>query len=101
SQEQVGEHIVEQAAAHARQIGMAIEEHGMERVESVLDAALALEQHIDVDKGLRRPRYPELVAQPGAPPNDEFSRRFAALGPDTGGPQPRGPAKRAPVPPPP
>jgi stage V sporulation protein R len=29
SQEQVGEHIVEQAAAHARQIGMAIEEQGM------------------------------------------------------------------------
>ena len=43
SQEQVGEHIVEQAAAHARQIGMAIEEHGQERVEAVLDAALALE----------------------------------------------------------
>jgi len=36
SQDQVGEHIVEQAAAHARQIGMAIEEHGLERVESVL-----------------------------------------------------------------
>ena len=29
----------------------AIEEHGMERVEQVLDAALALEQHIDVDQG--------------------------------------------------
>src|SRR5574338_1106347 len=29
SQDQVGEHIVEQAAAHARQIGMAIEEHGL------------------------------------------------------------------------
>ena len=64
SQDQVGEHIVEQAAAHARQIGMAIEEHGLERVESVLDAALALEQHIDIDQGLRRPRYPELMAQP-------------------------------------
>ncbi len=64
SQDQVGEHIVEQAAAHARQIGMAIEEHGMERVESVLDAALALEQHIDIDQGLRRARYPELMAQP-------------------------------------
>jgi stage V sporulation protein R len=99
SQEQVGEHIVEQAAAHARQIGMAIEEHGMERVESVLDAALALEQHIDVDLGLRRARYPELMAQPAPPPNDEFARRFAALGPDTARPQAGGPAKRAPVPP--
>ncbi|HTJ19139.1 MAG TPA: SpoVR family protein [Steroidobacteraceae bacterium] len=99
SQDQVGEHIVEQAAAHARQIGMAIEEHGLERVESVLDAALSLEQHIDIDQGLRRARYPELVAQPAAPPNDDFSRRFAALGPDTARPQASGPAKRAPVPP--
>jgi stage V sporulation protein R len=99
SQDQVGEHIVEQAAAHARQIGMAIEEHGLERVEAVLDTALALEQHIDIDKGLRRARYPELVAAPAAPPNDEFSRRFAALGPDTARPQASGPAKRAPIPP--
>ena len=99
SQDQVGEHIVEQAAAHARQIGMAIEEHGLQRVEAVLDTALALEQHIDIDQGLRRPRYPELVAQPAAPPNDEFSRRFAALGPDTARPQATGPAKRSPIPP--
>src|SRR6188768_3236628 len=35
---QVGDHIVEQAAAHARQIGAAIEEHGAARVEAVLDA---------------------------------------------------------------
>jgi stage V sporulation protein R len=99
SQDQVGEHIVEQAAAHARQIGMAIEEHGLQRVEAVLDTALALEQHIDIDQGLRRARYPELVAQPAAPPNDEFSRRFAALGPDTARPQATGPAKRSPIPP--
>ncbi|HKU16558.1 MAG TPA: SpoVR family protein [Steroidobacteraceae bacterium] len=99
SQQQVGEHIVEQAAAHARQIGMAIETHGLERVESVLDAALALEQHIDIDQGLRRERYPELLPQPAAPLSDEFSRRFAALGPDTARPQPTGPAKRAPIPP--
>ena len=43
--------IVEQAAAHARQIGVAVEEHGQERVEQVLDAALALEPHIDLDPG--------------------------------------------------
>jgi stage V sporulation protein R len=98
SQDQVGEHIVEQAAAHARQIGMAIEEHGLERVESVLDAALALEQHIDIDKGLRRARYPETLPQPAAPPSDEFAKRFAALGPDTARPQHSGPAKRAPIP---
>ena len=99
SQSQVGEHIVEQAAAHARQIGAAIEEHGMERVESVLDAALSLEQHIDVDQGLRRNRYPELVPERAPLSNDEFSLRFAALGPDTARSQTSGPAKRSPIPP--
>ena len=99
SQNQVGEHIVEQAAAHARQIGLAIEEHGLQRVESVLDAALSLEQHIDVDQALRRERYPDLV--PERPPlsDDEFSRRFASLGPDTARSHSSGPAKRAPIPP--
>ena len=57
SQEQVGYHIVEQAAAHARRIAEAIEQHGTERVERVLDAALALEQHVDIDQPLRRPAY--------------------------------------------
>ena len=99
SQAQVGEHIVEQAAAHARQIGVAIQEHGLERVEAVLDAALALEQHVDVDLALRRPRYPELVPERSAPNDDEFSKRYAALGPDTARPRASGPAKRAPVPP--
>jgi stage V sporulation protein R len=99
SQAQVGEHIVEQAAAHARQIGMAIEEHGLERVESVLDAALSLEQHIDVDQALRRERYPELLPGPGVATDDEFARRYAALGPDTARAQSGGPAKRSPIPP--
>lgn len=100
SQDQVGEHIVEQAAAHARQIGRAIQEHGMERVEAILDAALALEQHVDIDLGLRRERYPEWLSdktQPAA--DDEFARRFAALGPDTAKPLSSGPPKRAPLPP--
>src|SRR5713101_953259 len=48
-QEQVSEHIVEHAANHARQIQQAIESHGAQRVEVALDAALALEQHIDID----------------------------------------------------
>ena len=34
-----------------------------------------------------------------APTGDEFSRRFAALGPDTARPVATGPAKRAPIPP--
>jgi|HigsolmetaAR202D_1030399.scaffolds.fasta_scaffold01695_5 stage V sporulation protein R len=99
SQEQVGEHIVEQAAAHARQIGMAIEEHGIERVEQVLDAALALEQHIDVDQPLRRPRYPDYLPERTLPVDDEFAKRYAALGPDTARPIWGGPPKRAPIPP--
>ncbi|PZN35397.1 MAG: stage V sporulation protein R [Proteobacteria bacterium] len=99
SQQQVGERIVEQAAAHARQIAGAIQEHGLERVEAVLDAALALEQHVDVDQDLRRPRYPELLPERPRPADDEFARRFAALGPDTERPSSSGPPKRAPVPP--
>ena len=64
SAEQVGEQIVEKAAAHARQIGEAIEAHGAERVEAVLDAALALEQHVNLDALLNRPRYPEEGRKP-------------------------------------
>lgn len=54
SQEEVGYRIVDQAASHARRIGMAIEEYGQQRVEEVLDAALALEAQIDTFKGVRR-----------------------------------------------
>jgi len=80
SQAQVGYRIVDQAAAHARQIGEAIEAHGQERVEAVLDAALALEAHIDVDKRLGRERYPERVAVPINPlADDAFHRRFGEL----------------------
>jgi spore cortex formation protein SpoVR/YcgB (stage V sporulation) len=55
-QEQVSEHIVEHAAAHARQIERDIEPTASEAVEQVLDAALSLEQYIDVDQMLRRER---------------------------------------------
>jgi stage V sporulation protein R len=65
----------------------------------VLDAALSLEQHIDVDSGLRRPRYPEMTPERPPPADDEFSRRFAALGPDTARPAVSVQMKRAPVPP--
>jgi stage V sporulation protein R len=60
-QEQVSERIVEHAANHARQISQAIETHGAQRVEAALDAALALEQHVDIDQALRRERYPEYL----------------------------------------
>ena len=80
-QEQVSERIVEHAANHARQISQAIESYGAARVEAALDAALALEQHIDVDQALRRQRYPEYPAEPKALVDDAFRKRFAALEP--------------------
>lgn len=97
-QEQVSERIVEHAANHARQISQAIESYGAERVEAALDAALALEQHIDVDQALRRQRYPEYAAEPKALVDDAFRKRFAALEP-TASPAGTELKKRAPVPP--
>jgi stage V sporulation protein R len=96
-QEQVSEHIVEHAANHARQIQQIIETHGAQRVETVLDAALALEQHIDIDQSLRRERYAEYLEEPKALADDSFRKRFAALDPvAAGGIETK---KRAPVPP--
>ncbi len=78
SQEQVGYRIVEQAAAHARRIGEAIETHGEQRVEQVLDAALALEAHIDTFADLNRPRYaPRAKGKAAAVPG--FQSRFDEL----------------------
>ena len=81
TQEQVGYHIVEQAAAHAYQINQAIERHGQARVERVLDAALSLEQHIDTHRDLRRAPYPaaEDRVEPAHP--DPFRERLARLSP--------------------
>lgn len=99
SQQQVGEHIVEQAASHARQITLAVEEHGLKRVELVLDAALALEQHIDTDRRVQRDRYPEYQPAKQPPRDDAFSKRFAALNSD-GAARDEGPKlKRAAIPP--
>ena len=53
----MGARIVDMAANHARRIEEAIERHGQEHVEMVLDAALSLEQHIDVNQSLSRARY--------------------------------------------
>lgn len=97
-QKQVSERIVEHAAQHARQIQQAIEAHGTERVEAVLDAALALEQHIDVDQPLRRLRYPDYVETPKTLVGDEFQRRFASLEPGRGADVGM-PRRRAQVPP--
>ena len=99
SQDEGGFRIVEQAAAHARQIGSAIEEHGQERVEKILDAALALEAHIDVFKGLPREKYPEYLEQSAPGEYDAFRERFHSL---PGNEDPAGKMEtqvRAPVPP--
>ncbi|HEY8053388.1 MAG: SpoVR family protein [Steroidobacterales bacterium] len=97
-QEQVSDRIVEHAANHARQISEAIEAHGPQRVEAALDAALALEQHIDVDQALRRERYPEYARDAKGLVDDAFQKRFAALE-RAGGDAPPEARKRAPVPP--
>jgi stage V sporulation protein R len=66
----------------------------------VLDAALALEQHIDNDLALRRPRYEDIPADtPSEKSQDEFAKRFAALGPDTAKPAKDRHPKRTPLPP--
>jgi stage V sporulation protein R len=74
-----GGNIVEHAAAHAQRIQQAIEAAGLERVEAVLDAALALESHVDVGGELHRQRYPELVAEKPAAKLSPFRKRFQTL----------------------
>lgn len=86
SQEQVGYHIVEQAAAHAHRIGEAIERHGAARVERVLDVALALEPHIDADQPFNRVPYRPRPRQSDERTADEFGERYARL-PGTDAPE--------------
>ena len=74
-----GGNIVEMAAAHAHRIQLAIETHGVEKVEQVLDAALSLESHIDVAGELHRSRYPEFVAARKPVADSEFQARFKQL----------------------
>jgi stage V sporulation protein R len=81
SQQQVGYRIVEQAAEHARQISAAIEAHGAARVEAVLDAALSLEAHIGISRGMQRAPYAE-YREPQAEDTDPFRKRFRDLGDD-------------------
>lgn len=98
SQEQGSEHIIEQAASHARQIERDIEAHGFKAVEKVLDAALSLEQYIDLDRGLRRDRYAEFAQKTEPAADDPFRSRFATL--DAGEKAaPNARRQRAPLPP--
>jgi len=77
--EMAGGHILEQAAARAHRIETAIQEHGQERVEAVLDAALALEPHIDVTRELHRPLYPTEPVHETRPEPDPFLQRYRGL----------------------
>jgi stage V sporulation protein R len=77
--EMAGGNIVEHAAAHAHRIQQAIDSAGMERVESVLDAALSLESHVDVRGELHRARYPEFYPEKKPGRESEFSKRFHDL----------------------
>jgi stage V sporulation protein R len=74
-----GGNIVEKAAAHAHRIQQAIDAAGMERVEAVLDAALALESHVDVNGELHRARYPEFIADKPKRVVSEFHQRYQQL----------------------
>ena len=74
-----GGNIVEHAAAHAHRIQQAIDTVGVEKVETVLDAALALESHVDVDGELHRQRYPEFVPERAASSPSAFHQRFGRL----------------------
>ncbi|TFW10197.1 stage V sporulation protein R [Oxalobacteraceae bacterium OM1] len=83
--EMAGGHILEQAAARAHRIETAIQEYGQERVEAVLDAALALEPHIDINRELHRPLYsaPPITPtkkEPELPPElAAFHQRYHSL----------------------
>lgn len=96
-QQQVGYHIVAETAERARNIQAAIEEHGQRRVEAVLDAALALEQHIDVDQPIHRPDYPTHVLPKPGPRLTGFRSRYAGLPGESTAPAQR--RRRAPIPP--
>ena len=100
-QSEVGYRIVEQAADRAHRIENAIRDHGPERVERVLDAALALEQCIDVSRPLARSDYPEWLEAPRAPEARDpgFDRRYRTLPGEERPPAPAAQRQRASIPP--
>ncbi len=94
-----GGQILEQSASRARRLEQALTAHGQVRVEAVLDAALALETHIDINQPLHRTRYAEFVAPRDEPEEDVFQSRFARLPGVPAAPVDAGPPQRAPLPP--
>jgi stage V sporulation protein R len=95
-----GGHILEQAAARAHRIDSAIQEHGQARVEAVLDAALALEPHIDINRELHREPYPAQPAraEPERQP-DPFQQRYHKLPGERPPAEQSGAIKRVTIPP--
>jgi stage V sporulation protein R len=73
-----GGRILERSAARAHTLEDARLRHGQRAVETVLDAALALEPHIDINQPLYRPPYPEPRQAKSMAP-DAFQQRYHAL----------------------
>ena len=74
-----GGKILEQAAARAHRIEAALHKHGQERVEAVLDAALALEAHVDVNRPLYRSPKGDDIAEDLPADDDPFQKRYGTL----------------------
>ncbi|HEX4884516.1 MAG TPA: SpoVR family protein [Casimicrobiaceae bacterium] len=97
SMRMAGGHILEQAAARAHRIEQALTDHGQARVEAVLDAALALEAHVDLQRELHRKPYPVGAVEDIPVVDDAFRSRWHALPGEAPTPQRRG--RRPGVPP--
>lgn len=94
-----GARILEQSAARAHRLERALEAHGQARVETILDAALALETHIDVNLPLHREPFPEFIVPVKEPDPDPFQKRFARLPGIAEPPAANNAQQRAPLPP--
>jgi stage V sporulation protein R len=100
--EMSGTNIVEHAAAQAHRIEDAVRTHGQQRVEALLDAALALEPHVDLNQELHRPLYPTHAPkrQEQKPSSDDpFAGRFRHLPGETERSEAKRDHKAAPIPP--
>jgi len=99
-EQMAGTHIVEHAAAQAHRIDAAVTEFGQQRVEAVLDAALALEPHIDANTELHRPPYPARPETVDATPGENpFRDRYQGLPGEKAAPETSKERRPTPVPP--